>query len=97
FAYRVPVTERDKSTYQGGLSVTVPLTDRLSAGLNGYLISQPGLNALNLTYGADLRYRVNDGLRLVAGYTAGATGTTAGLTTGANPGVFLRADLSGGR
>ncbi|GAA0514630.1 hypothetical protein [Deinococcus depolymerans] len=97
FAYRVPVTQREKSTYQGGLSVTLPITDRLSAGLNTYLISQPGLNALNLTYGADLRYRVNDGLRLVAGYTAGATGTTAGLTPGANPGVFLRADLSGGR
>lgn len=97
FAYRVPVTDRQKSTYQGGLSLTVPLTDRLSAGLNSYLISQPGLNSLNLTYGADLRYRVNDNLRVVAGYTAGATGTAAGLTTGANPGVFLRADLSGGR
>lgn len=97
FAYRVPVTERQKSTYQGGLSLTVPLTDRLSAGLNSYLISQPGLNSLNLTYGADLRYRFNDNLRVVAGYTAGATGTAAGLTTGANPGVFLRADLSGGR
>ncbi|OWL94740.1 hypothetical protein CBQ26_14570 [Deinococcus indicus] len=97
FAYRVPVTDRQKSTYQGGLSLTVPLTDRLSAGLNSYLISQPGLNSLNLTYGADLRYRVNDNLRVLAGYTAGATGTAAGLTTGANPGVFLRADLSGGR
>ncbi|GGS28670.1 hypothetical protein [Deinococcus knuensis] len=98
FAYRLMPAQRDLYTVQGGLSLSVPVTQRLSVGLNGYLIAQPGLNELNATYGADLRYAVSDTLRLVAGYTASASGTPgAGLTPGANPGVFIRADLFGGR
>ena len=98
FAYRLTPAQRELYTVQGGLSLSVPVTERFSVGLNGYLIAQPGLNELNATYGADLRYAVSDTLRLVAGYTASASGTPgAGLTPGANPGVFIRADLFGGR
>ena len=97
-AYQVPLTRRGDVTVQASLGVSVPVTDRFGVGVNAYVIAQPGSGQSAGTLGADLRYRVRDDLRLVAGYTMNVAGPQlTGLTPGAGGGIFVRADLFGGR
>ncbi|WP_198170811.1 SdrD B-like domain-containing protein [Deinococcus arboris] len=92
-AYRVPLG--GTPTVQGGLSLGLPLTSHLGLGASAYLIGQPSAGVSG-AYGADVRYLLRDGLRVVAGYTWGA-GAAQGLTPGARPGAFIRFDLFGGQ
>ncbi|WP_162621354.1 SdrD B-like domain-containing protein [Deinococcus arenae] len=99
-AYRWILPRPDASVVQAGVGVGVGVgvTDRLGFGVNGFLIAQPGQGLLNAAYGAELRYLIVDGVRLVAGYTV-TTGDVnlPALTPAARPGAYLRLDLTGGK